>query len=128
MPHLVLQCSDGLRERIDAQRLFEQLHEQLSVIAGLAISNFKSRVQPQSDSRVVEGASTSVFVHLDIALLTRPPETRAALAEAALRILQSGLGPAIAGLDAQLTVYVHDLDPQAYRKVTVARAGAEGAT
>jgi len=127
MPHLVLQFSDNLRQPVDARSLFRALHERLSVIAGLAIANFKSRVQPQGDALVGEGAPGNAFVHLDISLLTRPPETRAALAEAALQVLHSRLGPALAGLDAQVTVYVHDLDPRAYRKLALAPSAATGA-
>ena len=125
MPHLVLQYSANLGSPIDLAGLFRELHDRLSAVADVAIGNFKSRAQRQSDVLVGDGSPANAFVHLDISLLTRPAEARAAIAEAALQVLKSRLAPALAGLDTHLTVHVHDLDPKVYRKAVVGPSAAQ---
>lgn len=127
MPHLILHYSANLGRPVDFARLFGELHRRLAAVAGTSVSNFKSRAERQSDFVVGDGAPRNAFVHLEISLLARPPGERAAIAEAALQVLATSLAAALDGLDAHVTVHVHELDPQVYRKAVIAsdaRAGA----
>lgn len=127
MPHLVLHYSANLGPQLDLARLFGELHRRLAAVANTSIANFKSRGERQSDFVVGDGSPRNAFVHLEISLLTRPPDQRAAIAEAALQVLTASLAVALDGLDAQVTVHVHDLDPQVYRKATIASKARAGA-
>ncbi len=127
MPHLVLHYSANLGPQLDFARLFGELHRRLSEVANTSIANFKSRAEKQSDFVVGDGAPVNAFVHLEISLLARPPGERAAIAEAALQVLTASLAVALDGLDAHVTVHVHELDPQVYRKVVITRNARAGA-
>lgn len=127
MPHLVLHYSANLKPPLDFTRLFGELHRRLSAVANTSIANFKSRAEKQSDFVVGDGAPANAFVHLEISLLARPPAERTAIAEAALQMLTSSLAASLDGLDTHVTVHVHDLDPQVYRKVVIARHARAGA-
>ncbi len=127
MPHLVLHYSANLTPPLDFTRLFGELHRRLAAVANTSIANFKSRAEKQSDFLVGDGAPANAFVHLEISLLTRSPAERAAIAEAALQVLTSSLAVALDGLDTHVTVHVHDLDPEVYRKVVIAKSVRAGA-
>lgn len=127
MPHLVLHYSANLKPPLDFVRLFGELHRRLSAVANTSIANFKSRAEKQGDFLVGDGSPANAFVHLEISLLARPVAERATIAETALEVLTSSLAVSLGGLDTHVTVHVHDLDPEVYRKVVIAKSARPGA-
>jgi 5-carboxymethyl-2-hydroxymuconate isomerase len=124
VPHIVLRYSGNISQAIDLRGLFLALHERLSRVGDVSMSHFKSRAQRYEETVIGDGAAGRAFIHLDISLLTRPPDVRSAIADAALAVLTTRLSSALAGLTADVTVHVHDLDPNIYRKAVIAPQAA----
>lgn len=117
MPHLILHYSANVARFIAAEQIFAELHQQLAQLTGLDIAKFKSRAMSYDDFRVGDGSPNNAFVHLDLRLLGgRDVAVKQETADAALAVLRDRLSPTVSSVACQITVDVHDLDPDTYRK------------
>ena len=66
MPHLKLEYSDNISEKIDFSILFSRLHHTLAETGGINIDNCKSRAYQIKTYFIADGNSDQGFVHLEV--------------------------------------------------------------
>ena len=111
MPHLVIEYSENLRERVKETQLLKTLHT-LVVDSGLfAPSAVKGRSLAYSDYVLPEGANS--FIHITLSILAgRTLEQRVALNEKLFQTVHSLIG----NVD-KLSCNLHEMDKDTYRKL-----------
>jgi 5-carboxymethyl-2-hydroxymuconate isomerase len=118
MPQLTLEYTDNVRDTVDFDLLFLELHEILSEVAGIRVDNCKSRAVGLSDYRVGSGEAGAAFVHLEVAILEgRALETKQELGRRMLEALRGAYAGTLAELALQITVEVRDLQKALYFKI-----------
>ncbi len=117
MPHLILHYSANIARFIAAEQIFAELHQRLAQLTGIDIAKFKSRAIGYDDFHVGDGSPSNAFLHLDLRLLGgRDVAAKREAADAAITVLRNRLSPRALSVACQITVDVHDLDPDTYRK------------
>jgi 5-carboxymethyl-2-hydroxymuconate isomerase len=119
MPHLTLEYTNNITQRVDAHDLFSKLHSILTEVAEINIENCKSRVIALDQFYMGDGSATNAFVHLRIALFEgRPLVLKEIIGKQCLHTLEVYFAPAIAEMHIQLTVEIEDINKQSYFKVS----------
>ncbi|WP_052442515.1 5-carboxymethyl-2-hydroxymuconate Delta-isomerase [Streptacidiphilus neutrinimicus] len=117
MPHLVLEYSGNIRDAVDPERLFRELHRALAPIGGFRPQDFKSRAVRMDQYLVGDGSREQSFVNLDLRTFAgKNPETTAALSEAALRVLADAFPGTLRETACDISVQVTLLDRPSYAR------------
>lgn len=113
MPHLVMEYSNSVDERVNVQGLLEDLHH-AAIQSGLFDApSLKSRSLRYHNWIVGNEGDSADFVHITFELLDgRTPEQKRDLSRLLMTVLQ-----AQAGHIASLTVNVRDMDKHSFQKV-----------
>jgi 5-carboxymethyl-2-hydroxymuconate isomerase len=114
MPHLHLEYSSNLPDRVASRDLMRAFH---AVLAdhGVSVGNCKSRAEERRVFLVGDGSPEESFVHLDVRLLEgRTPETKRSIGDALLAILVDAYQQARP--NPQITVEVRDIERAGYFK------------
>ena len=69
MPHLLLECSSGIADRIELDKLLETLHLAVGSAPTVDLAAVKSRVLEHAITRVGNPAAKRRFIHLTLSLL-----------------------------------------------------------
>ncbi len=118
MPHLSLEYTNNITQKIDTKTLFEQLHHVLETVGGVKIGHCKSRARVTQDFYIAEGRATDAFVHLDLRLLEgRSLELKRELGEQVLQVLNHHFMQTQGELDLQITVSIIDIERATYFKL-----------
>ncbi|EOD81697.1 5-carboxymethyl-2-hydroxymuconate delta-isomerase [Grimontia indica] len=113
MPHIVMEYSDPVSERVSIGQLLEDLH-QTAIGSGIFdVSDVKSRAYACHDWLVADKDDQENFIHVTLWLLGgRDEEQKRNLSHAFLDVMQQH-APEVASL----TVDVRDMDRRWYAKV-----------
>ncbi|OOE38250.1 hypothetical protein BZG04_00790 [Salinivibrio kushneri] len=112
MPHLVMEYTDALAERVNIDQLVDDLHRAAIATGSFDPEALKSRAVPCGVWRVGAQADRSEFVHVEFRLLAgRSTQQKEAISDALTVPLREH-----AGHVSSLTVDVRDMDTSSYRK------------
>lgn len=113
MPHLVMEYSNSVDERVNTQRLLEDLHH-IAIQSGLFdVPALKSRALRYHDWLVGEEGDSVDFIHVTFELLAgRTAEQKRELSRALMTELQNQ-----AGHVRSLTVNMREMDRDCFQKV-----------
>lgn len=113
MPHLIMEYSNSVDERVNTQRLLEDLHH-AAIQSGLFDApSLKSRSLRYHDWLVGEEADSVDFIHVTFELLDgRSAEQKRELSRQLMSVLQSQ-----ANHVRSLTINIRDMDRECCQKV-----------
>lgn len=105
MPHLILEYSDNVKEKVDPKTLFAQCHEILVEVASADLKRCKSRAIKQQNYYIGDGDPKNAFVHMNILLAEgRSLSTRQEVGKQILAVLENYFARSIKELNLQITV------------------------
>ncbi|MFK0011781.1 5-carboxymethyl-2-hydroxymuconate Delta-isomerase [Streptomyces sp. NPDC091027] len=117
MPHLVLEYSGNVRDSFDPATVLTEVHSALTTAGGFRPQDFKSRAVRQDVHAVGDGSREQSFVNLDVRTFAgKSPETRAAIAEAALAVLTRAFARTMSETTCDVSVQVTELDRASYAR------------
>jgi len=127
MPHIIVEYSANLDDKLDMQRLVDDLH-QVVVDSGVAeVAAIRTRAKRRDVYRIADGDPKNAFVHVTMRLrIGRSAELRTQLAEALLAATDRNLQRAYADHTIAITVEMEEIDNITARKNTI-RGKAERA-
>lgn len=118
MPHLVLEYTDNVSQKVAFDDLFARLHQVLVATVSAAPEACKSRAVPLHTYYLADGRAGRALVHLTIAILAgRSDELKMNLSEQCLQVLTEFYRPSLAALDLQISVEVRDMHRDSYRRI-----------
>ena len=112
MPHIIAEYSANLEDRLDIDRLVNDLH-QAAIETGIAeLVGIRTRAARREHFRVADGNPGNGFVHITARLRRgRTAEARKTLGEKLLAAADRRLAEAYATHGIGLTVEIHEIDP-----------------
>ncbi len=117
MPHLRLEYTANVPQKVDFQTLFADLQEALARVGGIPMANFKSRAYRLDTYRIADGSDDEAFVHLDVRMFEgRSDELKQAMLAAVMEVLKAHYAPTGAGPNVQVSVEIQDIRRAAYLK------------
>ena len=117
MPHITLEYTDNIDQPIEFHDLFSELHQVLASVAGINITNCKSRARSLDTYHIGEGEAGNAFAHLEVRLLEgRSAELKREIGERGLEVLKKHFARSLSDRDLQITLEVQDIQRQAYFK------------
>ena len=115
MPHVVLEYSNNIFERPDADDLFKRLHELLIQNGPFELSAIKSRIIRHQEYYVADGNDSNGFIHLTLSILKgRDLNLRQELGKRILAFLKEEFARSHAQLKCSITVDIHELNTDTY--------------
>ena len=126
MPHLKLEHSTNIKEKIDPEALFSTCHQILVDTIGADLFRCQSRVIPCNLFYIGDGSSKKGFIYLEVLLLEgRPLPKLQELGKALLKTLESYFATSLKELNLQMAVRLGEFSPSLYFKIetdpTIAR-------
>lgn len=119
MPHITVEYSSNLEDKVSVRRLVDELH--MSVVASglFDLSTVRTRALPRTIYRIADGKPENVFLHIIARIKAgRSAEERKTLGKALLETAKAALGA-----DARpiaLGVEIHEIDPEMlFRHITI---------
>ena len=120
MPHIRLEYSNNLNITFKLHDLFREIHHILHEVAGIEISNCKSRVIRSSDFFIGEGDDQEALVHLDIHFLEgRSNDIKKDTGNRLLSLLKKYFKEEDNSCRIQITIEIHDIIRETYFKYSV---------
>jgi 5-carboxymethyl-2-hydroxymuconate isomerase len=117
MPHITLEYTDNLTQKINSKVLFSRLHQILLHEGKINVDNCKSRAIRLDTYYVGSGEPQDAFVHLDVRFLEgRSTELKRRIGQLFLQWLEEYFEPSLARLPLQITVEVNSIDRSTYFK------------
>ncbi|WP_176709980.1 5-carboxymethyl-2-hydroxymuconate Delta-isomerase [Streptomyces sp. Wb2n-11] len=117
MPHLVLEYSGNVRDSFDPTAVLAEVHTALTTAGGFRPQDFKSRAVRLDTYAVGDGSREQSFANLDVRTFAgKSPETKAALAEAALAVLTRAFAQTMSETSCDVSVQVTELDRASYAR------------
>lgn len=115
--HLNLEYTNNVKDSVNFNALFLELHQTLQAICGVAIENCKSRAVKHDHYFTGVGGDEKGFVCVEILLLQgRTLEVRQKIGNEILAWLKRFYPKSIAQLNMQITVKVDDINRDLYFK------------
>ncbi|MGO1295739.1 MAG: 5-carboxymethyl-2-hydroxymuconate Delta-isomerase [Vibrio sp.] len=112
MPNLIMEYSDSVEERVNAQKLLEDLHQRALDSGLFAKGDVKSRAVRCHDWLLGEEQDSQDFIHVTFELLSgRTPEQKRTLVEQLMMVLQQE-----ASEIRSLSINMRDMDKQTFMK------------
>ncbi len=113
MPHLVMEYSNSVEERVNIQRLLEDLHHVAIQSGVFDAPSLKSRAHRYHDWLIGELADSVDFIHVTFELLDgRSAEQKRELSRMLMQVLQEQ-----ASHVHSLTINIRDMDRECFQKV-----------
>lgn len=118
MPHLNLEYSSNIRQNVDFQVVFRDLHRVLNEVGQVTLNNCKSRAGKLDTFYIGDGDEEHALVHLEIALLAgRSSQLKSAISSAALEVLRKHYQETLDFRGLQISVEIRDIERETYRKI-----------
>ncbi|MEM9632866.1 MAG: 5-carboxymethyl-2-hydroxymuconate isomerase [Pseudomonadota bacterium] len=112
MPHITLEYSANLQERVDIQGLCERLREEAATIAAFPMPGIRVRALKADFYSIADGASKHGFVDISVRLRAgRPQEVKADAAQRLFDAAKAFLEPVLATSSLALSLEMRDIDP-----------------
>jgi 5-carboxymethyl-2-hydroxymuconate isomerase len=118
MPHLTLQYTSNIAQKVDFDNLFAQCHRILADVGGIKIENCKSRAIKLDDYTIGSGEPDDAFVHVDLKFLAgRTEALKQEIGNHILNILRKTYTPSLAERNLQITIQIQDIQRETYFKI-----------
>jgi 5-carboxymethyl-2-hydroxymuconate isomerase len=118
MPHITLEYSSNIIERPDPARVLRRLHDALAAIESYKMPDIKGRAIRHENFLVSDGERDQCFVHLQLAIMPRPPEIKNQSTAKLLEILKDEFADSLKHKNCSISVEIRDLDKDSYAKTT----------
>lgn len=120
MPHLILECSDNIREEVNTKILFPKLHTLLCEVGPFQLIDIKSRLIRHSEFLVGDGIKSTAFIHLQLAIISgRDISVKEKISTTLLKFLEREYAKSVAELNCSITVEIRDLEKESYMKIQI---------
>jgi len=117
MPHIRLEYTSNMNIAFKFEDFFAEIHQTLHEIAGIKISNCKSRAFKLSDYFIGSGGDSRAFVNLDIRILEgRNEDLKKELGNQLLALLKKFFPMQDPANELQITIEIHDIKKEMYFK------------
>ncbi len=119
MPHLILECSQKIRDELSFADFFKTMHETIGKVASTKVGNCKARVLSYEEYYLGEKEKgEGGFLHLQIRILEgRSAAVKKEMSEKALSLLQNLCEEKKQNMkNIQITVEIQDIDRSSYAK------------
>jgi len=127
MPHIIVEYSANLEDRLDVAALIADLHQAAIESAVADIVAIRTRAARREHFRVADGKPENGFVHIVARLrVGRSEEQRKRLGELLLAAADKRLTPVYPTHPLGLTIEIHEIDHLTFRRNTL-RERAESA-
>ena len=112
MPHVIVECSSNLRERVDLRVLVEALHATALETGVFPIGGLRTRVAERETYRIADGDPKNAFVHVTLRIgHGRDPATKRRAAETMFATLCEHLEPAFRTSPLAISLDLQEIDP-----------------
>ena len=112
MPHIVVEYSANIHDRMQLPALLEKLHAAALATGVFPVGGTRTRAAGRSDYRIADGHPDNAFVHLSLMVgHGRDEETLRRASGAIFDALVAHLAPLFAQIPLGLTLEVRELDP-----------------
>ena len=119
MPHIVLEYSDNVPDKIDFPSLFSSIHNELAATGLFSINDIKSRVIKHSSYYIGDSNPAQGFVTVTLAILSgRDDIIKKQLSDTILEILKSYFPESLSLLKFSITVQIKDIHRNSYGRFT----------
>ncbi|UCE32699.1 MAG: 5-carboxymethyl-2-hydroxymuconate Delta-isomerase [Burkholderiales bacterium] len=113
MPHIVIEYSSNIRERMELPALIERLHETAIATGVFPRGGARTRAAERSDYRIADGHPDNAFVHVSMMIgAGRDADTRKRAARTVFDALVAHMRPLFEQIPLGLTLEVRELDPE----------------
>jgi 5-carboxymethyl-2-hydroxymuconate isomerase len=113
MPHIIVEYSANLDDRVDVKALVDDLHAVAAASGLFEIAAIRTRAVRRDVFRVADGDARNAFVHIIARIRQgRTVEQRKALGQALLAATNRRLDTVFASQPLALTIEVHEADPE----------------
>jgi len=127
MPHITLEVTDDLIDRLDGKRVLADLHRLIADQGDVPLEACKSRILVHDRWRSAEGGSRPGYLHLSVKILPKSATWKREMGPALLDALRSAVDGA--DPDVQFTVHIDDsIAREGYFKHPATGAFASDAT
>ncbi|MFN3659131.1 MAG: 5-carboxymethyl-2-hydroxymuconate Delta-isomerase [Pseudolabrys sp.] len=127
MPHIIIEYSANLEDRLDVAALVADLHQAAVDSAVADLAGIRTRAARREHFRVADGKPENGFVHIVARLrVGRSEEQRRKLGELLLAAADKRLAPVYPAHPLGLTIEIHEIDHMTFRRNTL-REKAESA-
>ncbi len=112
MPHIVVEYSANLRERLELPRLLEKLHTVAIGTGVFPIGGARTRAAERTHYRIADGHPDNGFVHVSMMIgAGRDAQTKERASRAVFDALVQHLQPLFETAPLGITLEVRELDP-----------------
>ena len=112
MPHIIVEYSANIRDRMQLPELIEKLHATALATGVFPIGGARTRAAERTDYRIADGHPDNAFVHLSLMVgHGRDQETLKRASGAIFDTLVAHLAPLFEQIPLGLTLEVRELDP-----------------
>lgn len=128
MPHIIVEYSPNIVEKVDFNAFFRNMHEALMELGAFKLADIKSRARVCEEYFVADGDPRNAFVHIEFALFGgRDLSVRQKTAERLMELLKETFGDSLEALICTLSVEVREMETETYLKLTSDQAHLSGA-
>lgn len=111
MPHLTIEYSANLGDRIDVEELVAVMHEAASAIDVLPVGGLRTRAVERKHYRIADGHKDNAFINVFLRIApTRSFEEKKAAGEALFGALNAYLEPAFDASPLAISFEIQELD------------------
>ncbi|MES0885085.1 5-carboxymethyl-2-hydroxymuconate isomerase [Roseibium sp. SCP14] len=112
MPHITLEFSANLQERVDIQGLCEHLREEAATITAFPMPGIRVRALKAEYYSIADGASRHGFIDISVRLRAgRPQEVKTDAAQRLFDAAKAFLEPVLKTSSLALSLEMRDIDP-----------------
>lgn len=121
MPHIVVEYSANLRERIGLHPLLERLHETAIATGVFPLGGTRTRAVERTAYRIADGHPDNAFVHVTLRIgHGRDLDTRRQAGQRVFDALCAELAPVLATSPLAISFEVQEIDPDlSFKRNTV---------
>jgi 5-carboxymethyl-2-hydroxymuconate isomerase len=119
MPHILVEYSSNLEDKVSVRRLVDDLHKTMVDSGLFELSAIRTRALPRGVYRIADGKPENVFLHIITRIRSgRSVEDRKTLGNALLNAAKAALGADSRPI--ALGVEIHEIDPEMlFRHITI---------
>ncbi|RPH41297.1 MAG: 5-carboxymethyl-2-hydroxymuconate Delta-isomerase [Burkholderiales bacterium] len=112
MPHVVVEFSDNLRERVDVPALLRAVHAAALATGVFPRGGTRTRAEPRGEYLIADGHPDNAFVHVTLRIgHGRDLPTRRRAGEQVFEVLRTELAAALEAGPLAISFEVQEIDP-----------------
>ena len=113
MPHLVIECSDNLRARVDIPALLERVHAAAMSTGIFTAGSLRTRLAERHDYVIADGDPANAFLHAVLRIRQgRDPATRRRAAETVFKALCEDLDATFQAAPLAISLELQEIDSE----------------